>query len=73
MIKAGGDILSEALVTVFNAVLRDGCYPTLWQNNLILPIFKSGSKTDQNNYRGIAISSCLGKLFCMLINNRLDT
>ena len=37
----------------------------------ITPIFKTGSKTDPSNYRGICISSCLRKLFCSILNQRL--
>ena len=39
----------------------------------MLPIFKNGSYNDPNNYRGIAIMSCLGKLFCTVVNIRLYT
>ena len=38
---------------------------------LITPIFKSETKNDPSNYRGICISSCLGKLFCSILNQRL--
>ena len=37
-------------------------YPDKWRNNLILPIHKGDLKTEPNNDRGIAISSCVGKL-----------
>merc|ERR1711872_1002033 len=38
----------------------------------INPIYKQkGEKSDPNNYRGISIISCLGKLFTALINERL--
>ena len=38
---------------------------------MITPIFKSGKKKDPNNYRGICISSCLGKLFCAILNDSI--
>ncbi|KAI4877023.1 hypothetical protein NFI96_006215, partial [Prochilodus magdalenae] len=34
-------------------------------------IFKSGDKLDPNNYRGICISSNLGKVLCSILNTRL--
>ena len=37
----------------------------------ITPIFKSGTKSDPSNYPGICTSSCLGKLFCSILNQRL--
>ena len=56
---------------LFNAVLTSGTMPQTWCGGLITPIFKSGTKSDPSNYRGICISSCLGKLFCSILNQRL--
>ena len=30
-----------------------------------------GYKSDPTNYRGICVSSCLGKLFCSILNRRI--
>ena len=44
-----------------------------WAIGLIVPIFKKkGSRFDPNNYRGITLLSCLGKLFTLCINTRLN-
>ena len=48
--------------------------PLMVCSGLITPIFKSGGRNDQTNYRGICVSShasCLGKLFCSILNQRL--
>ena len=37
---------------------------------VVIPIFKSGDKKLPKNYRGITISSCLGKLFSVILNDR---
>ena len=37
-----------------------------------MPIHKSGNTDDPNNYRGICISSCLGKCFTLIMNTRLN-
>ena len=42
----------------------------MWCSGLITPIFKSGGRTDPTNYRGICAPSCLGKLFCSILNQR---
>ncbi len=73
MILDGGNMLHDAILSTFNKILQSGSYPQIWQNNLILPIFKSGSKTDPQNYRGIALSNCIGKLFCLILNTRLES
>ena len=45
--------------------------PQTWCGGLITPIYKSGGRSDPANYRGICVSSCLGKLFCSILNQRL--
>ncbi len=52
-------------------ILSVGYFPDIWNQGLITPIFKNGDKFDPNNYRGICVSSNLGKLFCSIINARL--
>ena len=47
--------------------------PSSWGMSFISPIYKNkGPKNDPNNYRGISIISCLGKLFSSTINERLS-
>ena len=45
--------------------------PLTWCGGLITPIYKSGGRSDPSNYRGICVSSCLGKLFWSILNQRL--
>ena len=62
----------ELFVKLFNLILRSGHVPHEWSVGLIVPIYKKkGSKLDPNNYRGITLLSCLGKLFTACINVRL--
>ncbi|CAB4025220.1 RNA-directed DNA polymerase from mobile element jockey-like, partial [Paramuricea clavata] len=49
-----------------------GSFPDQWCEGLITPIFKSGDKNDTNNYRGICVTSCLSKFFCIILNERLN-
>ena len=52
--------------------MNTGRVPTQWCTGIILPLYKNkGSHDDPNNYRGITLLSCLGKLFTNIINNRL--
>jgi hypothetical protein len=59
-------------VSLFNLALKTGIVPNEWCIGFIMPIFKKkGSPQDPNNYRGITLLSCLGKLFTSCINMRL--
>ena len=48
--------------------MANGIYP--WNNNIIIPLHKKGPKSDPDNYRAIAVSSTIGKLFSTLLLNR---
>ena len=37
----------------------------------VVVFYKSGGRNDPGNHRGICVSSCLGKLFCSILNQRL--
>ena len=71
MIKLSLPYISNALLKLFNFILSSGIYPTVWCDSLITPIYKSGKKDDPGNYRGICVSSNLGKIFCMIMNKRI--
>ena len=44
-----------------------------WNNGIITALHKSGNKDDPSNFRGICISSCLGRLFCSILNTTTRT
>ena len=71
-IKAGSSSLILTLVKLFNKILKSGKFPKLWNHSLISSIFKSGNPNDCDNYRGISVTSCLGKLFTSLLQKRLE-
>ena len=71
MIRHSINILLEGYNKLFNNFLQSGTFPDLWCEGLITPIFKSGDECDTNNYRWIRVTSCLGKCFCLILNQRL--
>ena len=71
MIKSSIETLLKAYHKLFNLILECGCFPDLWCEGLITPIFKSGDKQEPSNYRGICVSSAIGKFLCIILNNRL--
>ena len=73
MIKCIFNILLQAYLKLFNLILKTGIFPKQLCEGLITPIFKSDDKLNCNNYRGICVSSCLGKYFCLIFNDRLLT
>ena len=57
---------------MFNKLLKEGYFLVSWSEGVIAPVYKQVSYTDPNNYRGITLYSCLGKLFCHVLNTRIS-
>ena len=57
--------------SLFNAICLKSYFPKLWKISYITLIFKDDDSFDPNNYRGISVSRCLGKLFTLILNERL--
>ena len=72
ILKAGKLVLANPLLKLFNPILNSTLYPSSWKLDILSPLHKSGEKSDPNNYRGLAVSSCLGKLFNKILQRRLD-
>ena len=71
-IKATFPIMKNIYLKLFNTIFDTGCFPEIWAEGLIVPIYKKkGSKNNPNNYRGITLISCLAKFFTIILNNRL--
>ena len=63
MLKAGATILMPCMNKLFNLILSSGNYPSSWAKGYITPLFKTGDNANPENYRGITITSNLGKTF----------
>ena len=71
-IKYGRDILLLPLVKLFNRILISGTFLDAWNVSLISFLPKNNDIYDCNNYRCLSLTSCLGKLFTSLQQNRLN-
>jgi hypothetical protein len=71
MIKAGKLYLIPQLVILYNLIIHHSIFPTSWCEGLISCLLKKGNKSDPNNYRGLTLSSCLGKVLTKILSNRL--
>ena len=61
----------DVIQQLFNIVIVNSCYRQLWKIGFLSLILKSDDSFDPSNYRGIAATSCFGKLFTLIINKRL--
>ena len=71
-LKAASPKLMRLLFLLFNLILKVGTIPDSWSVGFIRPLYKGkGDPMCTDNYRGITLLSCLGKLFTSILNDRL--
>ena len=63
----------DLVIKLFNDILSNNWICNDWLLSLLTAIHKKGPKEDPDNYRGIALMSCMAKLFLTIINDRLTT
>ena len=62
----------QTLLDIFNHIWESGNFPQSWREATIIPIPKPGKDhTNPNNYRPIALTSCVCKTLERMINTRL--
>ena len=64
------EVIAIPLTTLFNSAFKLGIFPSCLKIARVIPVFKSGEKTDLNNYRPISILSTFSKILEKLICDR---
>jgi hypothetical protein len=71
IIKANAALLCDKLVHIFNLSFVQGIFPQLLKRAIVVPIYKSGLRTDPSNYRPISVLTVFSKLLEKLFYNHL--
>ena len=66
-------IISVPLTHIVNLTLKSGIFPNALKIAKVVPILKSGKRSDINNYRPISILPAFSKVFEKVITSRLVT
>jgi len=62
-----------SLEKLFNDILDSGAFPTHWNMGVMKPVYKrKGDQRSPANFGGLALMSCLGKLFTSILQSRLN-
>ena len=72
MIKYGGQDGLKMLHILIRRVWHEGVVPEDWKKALIVPLFKKGDPINIDNYRGISLLRIPGKVFAIVLKNRLE-
>ena len=71
LVKLGGEAMETVFIKIFNRVLETGRLPRHMQILQLIPFFKKGPRDECDNYRPIAITDFIYKLFSYIIYHRL--
>ena len=71
LLRAAGNSVHGSLLVIFNLILNTGIFPDEMKLAKIIPIYKSGEKTDCGNYRPISVISAVAKILEKLIYNQV--
>lgn len=72
LVKAFHEIFTPILYDIFNNSLRAGVFPDLWRRAVVVPVYKSGSRTTASNYRPVSLLCTFSKLFEMVVHKTLS-
>ena len=72
ILKISALVLVPYLTSIFSSMTDSGVFPSCLKVATITPLWKSGEKTDPNNYRPISILSFVSKVFERLVFNRIS-
>lgn len=71
ILKQVYDIVAEPLSVIINNCIAEGVFPKALKVSKIVPVYKKGDASDLGNYRPIAISPVLSKVFESILKHRL--
>ena len=59
LVKLAAPYIAKPLAKIFNESLLTGIFPSDWKEAKVIPVYKSGTKSNMNNYRPISIISII--------------
>ena len=62
LLKSVAHIVARPLSELINNSIRNGCFPDLWKRARVIPLHKSGSLDDMDNFRPISILCTVSKI-----------
>ena len=71
LIKPAAPYIAKPLAKIFNESLLTGIFPSDWKEAKVIPVYKSGTKSNMNNYRPISIISIMAKTMDKLVHKQI--
>ena len=71
ILKIAAPIIYGSLTDIFNLSIASNVFPSDWKVAKISPVFKSGNKSEANNYRPISVLPTIARVFEKLVFEQL--
>ena len=71
LVKDASEIIALPLTLIYNSSLTAGVFPDVWKAARVTPIFKSGVRSDVNNYRPISVLSIFARVLEKIVHDQL--
>ena len=71
MLKNVINVISSPLAHIFNLSLQNGKFPAKLKRSRVIPIFKSGCRSECDNYRPISMLSSISKILEKVVAKKL--
>ena len=62
LLKDGANAIAKPIAYLINLTIRSGEIPLEWKEAKVTPIFKSGKRNEENNYRPISVLPLISKI-----------
>ena len=63
MVKTAGSVHTKYLKSLINVYFYEGSFPSELKKAKVLPLFKNGSRVEENNYKPISLLNILSKIY----------
>ena len=63
---------SPIFVKLFNHIESSASFPSAWKCSFLVPLHKKGSRSDPENYRGLAVGNNIAKLYTKCLNSKMS-
>ena len=71
LVKLAATYIAKPLAKIFNESLLTGIFPSDWKEAKVIPVYKSGTKYNMNNYRPVSIISIIPKTMENLVQKQI--
>ena len=72
VLKTCADALALPIAILLRQMLACGCWPTIWREHLVIPLYKKKARSDPTNYKGVHVTSQLSKVAERILGNHFQ-